>query len=142
VAVVLAARDAMTPQHTVRGPTTTTGTAARNDKMVMMTTVSLVAPMEGKDQLDLDRLGDTTPPMVNLTSQAMEAITTAGTTTTAARDPDATMTTTNINPAKPATAEDTKTTTAFPVVPMAGKDKLVLDHILGCITHPMVNLTS
>jgi hypothetical protein len=72
VAVVLAARVYME----VRDPTTTAGTAARNDKMILTTTAILVVRMEDMDKLVSEhRLGDTTHPMVNLTSQAMEATT-------------------------------------------------------------------
>ena len=50
VVVVLAARDVITTQHTVSGTTTAANTAVRNDKTMMTTTASLVAPMAGKDK--------------------------------------------------------------------------------------------
>lgn len=93
----------------VRDPTTTAGTAARNDKMMLTTTAILVIPMEDMDKLVSEhRQEDTTHPMVNLTRRAMEAASMAGTRTTAARNPGAaTMTTTTkvISPTNPAMGE-------------------------------------
>ena len=106
VAVVLAARDL---HMEVRDPTTTAGTVVRNDKMMLSTTAILVVPMEDMDKLVSEhRPEDTTHPMVNLISQAMEAASMAGTKTTTAKNPGAaTMTTTTkvISPTNPAMGE-------------------------------------
>lgn len=87
VAVVWAARDL---HMEVRNTTTTAGTAARNDKTTLTTTAIPVVPTEDMDKLVSEhRPEDTTHPMVNLTNQATEAATMAGTMTTTAKNPSA-----------------------------------------------------